>query len=128
MTVSGVYPFSTQDGKSIPVDITAPVALTTSNFLAGTSEALTIPAGYEVAWLYATQDCVLKIGGAAIPGTLVEGVSYEKAMFIPSFTILTALLAPGSASITGVGGAGTLYINAMEQWAALAHQRQLAIG
>jgi hypothetical protein len=128
MTVAGVYPFSTSDGKAVPVDIASPVGLVAWDFVLATPLAITIPAGYETAWAYATATCVLKLGVGALPTALVDGTNYPASILIPAYTMITLLLVPGSAAILGLESGGSLYINAIEQWAALAHQRQVSIG
>lgn len=131
MATEGLYPLSTQDGKAIPLDIVKPKGLAFFNIPVTGSLAVDaiIPTGYKVCWLYATQDCIIKFSAVNLPVPLVEGTNYEDAVFIPAQTPIVIAVTEGEASLVGLGdSAGILYINHVEQWAAMLQRQQVSIG
>jgi len=127
MSVKGLYPLSSQDGKAIPLDIVKPSNLVVFNFAANISADVVIPSGFNLCWIYATKACILQ-SGASIPDVPAEGTAYPNAAYIPEGMPLTLVLEPGQISLVGLEEAGTLYINCIEQWAALLQAKQISVG
>jgi len=122
-----LYPFSTQDGRAIPVDIAMPVSLVAFSFTANTPQGIIIPAGFTTCYVFASKDCILRLNNTALPAGLVSGTEYDNAIFIPGNLPMTLLLAPGNAQLLGGANAGTLYLNSIEQWAALHQPAQTSV-
>jgi hypothetical protein len=123
-----VYPLSTPEGQSIPMDVMEPLSMSYYTFVANTSKNIVIPAAYSMVALYATKDCILKFGGTALPNTLVDGAEYVNALYIPAQTIITSLIpSSGAASVVSVS-AGILTITALENWKMLKQSYQLNQG
>lgn len=117
-----LYPFSTQDGKAVPAEIIRPKKLIWWPLLTAVNKAIVIPDGMMTAYIFSTATCVLKVGGTAF-ASFLAGTEYTDAMLIPADTVVTVSLAPGDAFIWPLA-AGTIYLSAIEQWAALSQQIQ----
>lgn len=126
MSAVGLYPLSTQDGKAIPLDVIAPSSLVKFSFVAGVASDVIIPAGYNVCWLFATKACILRLSATDLPVALVDGTPYDYALYVPAQMPITVMLTSGEASLLGLGD-GDLYINAVEQWAALLQRNQSSV-
>lgn len=109
------YPFSTKDGKVIPLDIIRPKSLIVKSFSAVDS-TIVLPVGLTVCTLLATEDCFLFLG--AVPLSVVSGDINLEALFIPKNMVITTALDGGTVTIRGVN-VGTLYMQFIEQWAGL---------
>jgi hypothetical protein len=119
---SEIYPFSTQDGKAIPLDIIKPAFLIKKSF-STTSSSFTIAEGMRVATVMATAGCLLRFE-EDIP-VLVDGIAYASTALIPPNTIVTIALKSGLAYVQSLTSeAGTLYIQVIEKWAGLALDNQ----
>lgn len=118
-----LYPFATQDGKAIPLDIIRADGLIFIDYtLAG--ELLTIPAGKEVGTVYASTDAILTFGAnTAVPAA---NVPMPASLFIPAKTILTVALLPGSAYVKAMSTNGKLVVQLIEKWAGLGLTTQFA--
>lgn len=119
----GIYPFSTRDGKPIPVEIIEPLALLNKSFQFISTENFTLPVGYETCALYSISGCLLEMG-SSMPASLVDGTSYSNVLLVPPNTIITAKLIPGTARIRGLSSTGSLWIQRIRKWASLSLQQQ----
>ena len=127
MAAENLYPFSTPQGSAVPLEVVKPKSLVAYAFPVGAS-SIVIPAGISTCWIYSTQDCILRLDGNVLPGALVDGVLYANSMFIPAVTPMSVIIAAGDAQILSLAEAGSLYINSIEQWAALAQPLQTSVG
>lgn len=111
---AGNYPFSTQDGKAIPLDILKTRGLLISTFDAVSDSLITIPEGSEIAVLFSSTDCLFSIGSAL--GSLPADNSLkEKTFYIPASHAVTIVLEQGSSYVRGMG-TGVLYVQLIERW------------
>lgn len=121
-----LYPFSTSDAKSVPVDIIWPLKFIKKAFAMNAATALTIPAGFDIVSIKATADVLVDFANAATYP--VAETEYANALFVPAETIMTVRL-PSTGAVKLVpataGQAGSLYIQSVQKWAALGLQRQL---
>ena len=128
MTISTpqeVYPFASQDGMAIPLDIIKPSCLVIKSF-SPSSSSFTIPENYKVCTLIASTACLLRFG-EDFPTPLVDATLYENTLLVPQDTVVTASLLPETIYVRSLGeDIGTLYIQLIEKWAGLALDRQYA--
>jgi hypothetical protein len=124
----GLYPLSTQDGKAIPLDVVKPASMVSYNFAANTAGAIVIPASYGLCYVFATQNCILRLSATALPAGLVSGTEYQDTFFIPANTLMTIFLTGGAAQLLGGAYAGSLNICSVEQWGAFLQSRQVQYG
>jgi hypothetical protein len=123
----GLYPFSTQDGKAIPLDIVKPLALFPVTINDGAVNDFTLPEGFELVNIYATMNCILRIGATIT--AVVNETELSNSIFVPSDVPMDIVMVPGPCAVWGVAGAaGTLYITAIQQWGALVQANQASIG
>lgn len=117
-----VYPFSTQDGKAIPLDIIRPSGLLYRNFNASSEIDLIIPTGYPIAAVIANEVCLIKFNGSI--GIFDENIVYTDLLLIPANTITIVSITPGTGAIKGIINSGTAYFQLIEKWAGLALDKQ----
>jgi len=119
---ANVYPFSTADGKAIPLDIIRPMGLIIKTFTIA-SASFTIPTDAVVGVLYSTSPCVVRFGtDISLPVT--DGAEIADAVLVPAEMAVTVALTAGTAYVHGLIESGTLYIQLIEQWAGLALSKQ----
>jgi hypothetical protein len=117
-TPRGVYPFATQDGQAIPLDIIAPRSLMYQNFVStGNGTAIVIPTASEVGTVFSTKDAILRFTDDL--SILAADAEIPNALFIPANTIVTVALTPGTAYVLGIAEAGRLYLQVIDKWAGL---------
>lgn len=111
---AGNYPFSTQDGKAIPLDILKTKGLIIQEYNIGSDALITIPAEAEIAVLIASQDCIISVG--EIVGPIVNNTLKAKAYYIPKATAVTITVEPGSCYVRGHTLGGVLSVQLIERW------------
>ena len=111
---SQLYPFSSQDGKAIPVEIAEPLALVKYTLVANTKKDVTVPAGWVVGWLYSDVDIIFSHSDVDLPTSLVDGTSYANATFIPKRRPYMIKWTPGDSSILPLAS-GSVYLMKIEQ-------------
>lgn len=120
-TPAGIYPFSTQDGKVIPLDIIKPLGIIVCAFEAagGIVATSVIPGGSVVGVLTSDADCFVQFGLPSLPSALVNNTLYLDTVFILANAVVTVTLPPGAISIVGRAKAGSLVIQIIDQWVGL---------
>jgi len=118
-----IYPFTTKDGKVIPLDIVRSKGIIKQTFTASSSREIAIPEGFDVALLYANQDCIFvnNDGTLAPPAYagLVDNVLSPLAVFIPKGHAITVSVNPGIARVRGLTTNGFIIVQLIEKWAGL---------
>jgi hypothetical protein len=118
-----VYPFSTQDGKAIPLDIINPAGVIYQVFTNTASSLITIPGNYTVGTFKADADSIISFG--ADLGALVANTLHANTIFLPANVIVTSVIVPGSAYVRGLTASGTVYLQLIQKWAGLSLTTQL---
>ena len=124
---SQLYPYTSQDGKAIPVEIAAPLAMVRYPLVANTKKDITIPVGWVVGWIYSEVDLIFSHNDTDLPYPLVAGTVYADATFIPKRRPYSIKWVPGDGSIIPLA-TGDVYLMKIEQWAALVQSRQATQG
>ena len=112
------YPFSTRDGKVIPLDILRSKHYLYQDFTAAATAPITLPAGTTVVALYATEDCVL-VPESTADIVLAANTPLAKAIMLPKKHVVIAAIAEGAARIKGISASGRIHIQVIEQWVGL---------
>lgn len=112
------YPFSTRDGKVIPLDILRSKSYLYQDFTAGASSVVTIPVGATVVALYSTEESVLVIDSSE-DIVLAANTPLLKAIMLPKKHIVIAAVTEGAARLKGISLSGRLHIQVIEQWVGL---------
>lgn len=130
MAATDLYPFSSDKGVPIPMEIVRPKNLVMFPFIAGTEGAILIPVGYNICWVFATTPCILRCNNNnnVLPAALVGGTSYADTMFIPASIPTLVQLTEGFGRLLGLEEDGKLYINNVQQWAGIALSKQSSFG
>ncbi len=124
---SQLYPFSSQDGKAIPIEVASPLAVIKYTLVANTKKDVTIPAGWVVGWLYSDVDILFSHSNTDLVYPVVEGTVYPDATFIPKRRPYAIKWVPGDSSIMPLAS-GSVYLMKIEQWAALVQAKQTTQG
>lgn len=119
---SQVYPFATQDGKPIPLDIIRPAGLIQISFNNSSSVNFTLTDTYTEGIVLATSACLVR-QGTDIP-SMVDGTFYQDMFLVYTDTLITVSLLSGTIYVKGLSGSGTLYLQLIEKWAGLALPKQ----
>lgn len=112
----GIYPFSTQDGKVIPLDIIKGQAVIPQPYLPASDSMFSIPAWAGVGVLMSDTGCLVRFGAAI---AVEAGVPISDCIVVPAGGIITTVLTPGEVHVQGLTKGGTLYVQLIEQWAAI---------
>lgn len=124
-----LYPLSTSDAASIPLDVASPLGLLHFAAAANSATQIVIPEEYSLVMIHATIAVVLDftdIETYPISGAKIFG----SALYVPEDTIMTMWLpSTGLAKIIPVVAdtAGSVFIQGIQKWAALGLKRQLGV-
>lgn len=122
------YPFSTADGKAIPLDIVRPHGTIKKSFTnASPTAALSCPSTIEVFSILTTADCIVKFAASsASAAALSDGVLATDTIYIPAdiLTVISPPIGKKSFSIIGDSETGTAIIQFFEKWSGLSLQSQ----
>ena len=116
--IRDLYPFSTRDGKVIPLDILRPKSVARISFLEATpSAALDLVEDTPILILRTTAPCVIRFG--SVPVVLSQALVAGQ-MFLDAGEIY--IIAPPSnlLYVMGDGVAGNLTVQVIERWVGLA--------
>jgi len=121
---ANLYPFSTQDGKVIPLDIIRPSALVKLSPTASIAGPLAIDISYSIGVFMSDVDCLVRFG-STISLPLGAGTIYTNVLLVPANT-LTVSVIPASPLYYATAGevAGTLWIQLIAKWAGLGLEKQ----
>lgn len=119
-----LYPLATQEGTSIPLDVIKPKGVISKTFLMSTgSTAVTLPVGTSLILVRASVNCYIDFTGTAqIPA---DGIYTADMMFLEAGTTYTVAPPTTSVSAVGIAEGGSLVIQVLETWAAIAQPVRL---
>jgi len=122
-----LYPFSTEDNKTIPLDVIRPVALFKLDISASGISSITIPSGWKVASFYSPGGCFVQFVAATLTNPLVSNIAHATTLFIPPGCIVTSTVLEGAGKVIPLSGSSTyLVAQQIQKWAGVALQRQLS--
>ena len=117
-TPSELYPFATQDGQSIPLDILKPNGLLIIPFTTASAKSITLPDTAPVAMFISSEACIISFD-ADISSVPVD-TFLSKVLIVPFGSIVSSYIPSLPIQVRGLDSDGTLYIQLIEQWAGLA--------
>lgn len=121
-TPNEIYPFSTPDGKAIPLDILKPSYLGIYAFPADASVSFTLPEESQVAMFISTVPAIVSFSAAL--DAFSSGQLLANTLIIPEKSIVASSILNPTFHVRGIAEAGTLYIQIIEKWAGLALIKQ----
>lgn len=121
-TPSELYPFATQDGKAIPLDILKPQGLLILPFTTDAVASISLPAGSTVAMLIASEACLVSFDHSL--ATVPTNEFLSEVLLVPYNNVVSCSIPSLDIKIRGVDNPGTLYVQLIEKWAGLALDRQ----
>ncbi len=127
--VRQLYPLSTADAESIPLDVAAPLSLYSRTIAAEVATQIDIPDDMSLVMIHATVAVVIDFNNAAAYPLAAEDTKLA-ALYVPADTIMTIWLpTTGPAKVVPVFPEfpGALFIQGIQKWAALGLKRQLGI-
>lgn len=113
-----VYPFSTQDGKAIPLDILKPKGLMFCIADPLIPKTLDLGAEAQVALITATGTAIASFSDSL--SALVPEFMYEDGLLIPKDTFVATLLLGRYLNVRAMSESCTVYVQLIEKWAGLA--------
>lgn len=119
-----IYPYSTQNGIPIPLEIIKPLGVVTGAFTSGFS-ALTLPASCALCSILASEDMIIDFTNSMT--TVVAGTFYTNVLYAPKGIIVIASIPTGTVKIKGLTLGGSFVIQALQKWSALSLPRQLGV-
>lgn len=123
-----IYPVSTEDGKSIPLDVVMPLSSVRATLAANVETTIVPTALYDIISIYSSIDVAVDFAGV-LEYPMANNTLVDDTILIPANTLMT-LRAPESVSWSIVplknDSAGFIYITALQKWAGLRLNRQLA--
>jgi len=123
-----LYPLSTEDGKSIPLDVALPLSSIYETVVQNAATPLTVPNTYDIVSVYSEVDLAIDFTGAAT-FPLSGNTPYPSMLLVPAFTFLTVRI-PDEYNWALVpvksGVQGNVMITALQKWAGLRLQRQVS--
>lgn len=122
-----LYPFSTEDGKTIPLDIIRPVGLLACSFAgSGAASVVIIPAAWSMASFYSKGGCIIQFGATTLPSGLSNNTEYLNTLLVPPGCLVVSTLLPGEGRVFSLDGtAGQVFIQRIQKWAGIALRRQV---
>ena len=118
-----IYPFATQDGKAIPLDILKPSYLLLCAYTESAVATYTLPEDAQVAMFISAKDCLVSFEND-LTSIATDGTAYAKTLVIPGNTIVSSACSSLTMKVKGIAESGTLYVQLIEKWAGLALDRQ----
>jgi len=125
--VQELYPFSTSDGQSIPLDVISPIGLIKKNFTGVGVSTLVVADSFKIASFYSFEGCILQMAGSSLANPPVDGSdNADTLLILPDTTVVSAIVAGTWNIVPYVSGvAGVLWVQKIRKWAGLALERQL---
>lgn len=111
------YPFVTQDGDVIPLDIIKPTSVYLQQLTVGVSTNISITTSTGVAFVYASAACLLSANGD-ISGIDYNSV-YDGTLFVPKKHVMSVTIEDGNIFLLPLEEAGYISIQFIERWAGL---------
>ncbi len=127
--LEGRYPFSTADGKAIPLDIVRPYGSMKKSFAVESSTAaIVVPDTIEVLAVMANEDCIIQFAASsASASAFTDGVLKEDSFFIAAdlLTVVSPPLGKKSFALIGDSASGIAIIQFLQKWAGLSLASQI---
>ena len=116
------YPFATQDGKAIPLDILKPLGLLILPFTTDAVASISLPESSAVAMMIASEACLISFDHSLV--TVPTNEFLSKVLLVPYNNVVSCSIPSLDIKVRGVDANGTLYVQLIEKWAGLALARQ----
>lgn len=123
-TEDELYPFSTQNGDSIPLDIIKPRALQYFTFTT-TFATVVLSNKLNLAMVWASEDCILDLVNSA--NALTSGTERDNWLFIPKAAVVACVLPTATVRVRGLSASGSLMVQGIHKWSILALPRQIGV-
>lgn len=117
-TPRGAYPFSTADGRFIPLDIIKANSLAILP-VSVTPSSVVVPAdATDVALVYSTVDTYIRMNSSTAP-SITEGAFLAGVLYVPANHAMVVSLEAGTLQAVAAGAeSGTLRIQQIVKWGA----------
>jgi len=121
-----LYPFSTEDNKSIPLDIIRPLSLIQQALASAVLSTIVIPATWKLASFFCPVGCYIQFFDETLVTPIVDGTEYTDTLFVPPSCVVTSTVIAGNAKILMLGtGTSYLVVQNIQKWAGLSLNRKL---
>lgn len=129
-----LYPLSTRDADSIPLDVIDANGLMLVQMISGAASDIIIPDTYLIGFIWSEIGCFIQqlavpSGGVftvANPATGFSSASKDDTLFVPAQTLITVKWRPGQARIVSLAvGAQKVILQNTVKWNTLALSQQV---
>lgn len=121
--IKDLYPFSTSDGKAIPLDILRPSGVLRASFVSASGSALLdLGVATPILILRTSEDCFVRFGSIAVRPIVDAGVSTSEQIVVYANEIIIVSPKSSQFSVIGDVNPGVLTIQLIEQWAGIGHE------
>jgi hypothetical protein len=129
-----VYPLSTRDADSIPLEVIDPTGLMFIQLASGAHTDFVIPDSYTIGFIWAELGCFLQMLGVPSgafdidePSSGITATSKDNTLFVPPQTLLTIKWSPGAARLVSFqpAAAQRIIIQNTVKWNTLALAQQV---
>lgn len=122
-----LYPFSTQNGEFIPLEIIRPTGIISKSFTISGVSTIAFPATMQLAGFYSEEGCIIDFSNT-LSAPLADGTLYSNALIVPPQMLVSSVILSPTAKVIGLKIPGVLLVQGIYKWAALALSRQLTTG
>jgi hypothetical protein len=112
------YPFVTQDGEVIPLDILKPKTCYLQDISVGVTDNISIAESTGVAIIYSSVDCLVSFGADIT--SIAYNTPYTDSLFVPKKHMITITVEDGNVYMRPLTENGFVSIQFIERWAGLA--------
>lgn len=119
-----LYPLSSPKGEAIPYDIIRSRGLIRQDFTDAASPSVSIPANTDILSCWATNDCIIRFGSAAVVPS--NGTIVADEMIIPAHTFMN-IDHNGAANFSVIGitsPGGILFVASVDKWKEIRKSKQ----
>jgi len=122
-----IYPLSTEDNRSIPLDVIRPLSLLKGSIAATGATSITIPVGWKVASFFSNVGCFVQFAAASLPTPPTLDTPYADTLWVPpNFVVVSTVLEGTARVVSAEGVAGYLIAQHVQKWAGMALRRQIS--
>lgn len=122
-----LYPLSTEDSKSIPLDVALPLTLIKDSVVHNAATVINLPADFNIVGIYSTVPCIIDFTNTAT-FPVPANIELDSAVFIPQDSYMVIKVpSTGLVKVCPLISAGTgiIMINNLQKWAGLGLDRNL---
>ncbi len=124
-TPKDLYPFSTQDGKSIPFEVLDSTSAAKIAINPTATVLTTLPVSEGIVILYSSVDAWVAFAGGLTTLPMGDNTFYPNTTFVPAFTLISAAIRGANMYLSADSADGAIRVQVARKWAGLALPRSV---